>query len=146
VLIDAHWKLLARVIGRPELADDAAYATTLARLSRRETVDTLLREWLAERTSAEAEEKLLGAGLPFARVRTYAQAAADPHVRARDMLQETPVEGGSAPLTGPAAKFARTPTRIRSGPPALGEHTDAILAELGVAEDERAQLRAEGVV
>jgi formyl-CoA transferase len=95
---------------------------------------------------AEAEAALLGAGLPFARVRSFAEAARDPHVRERDMLQDTPVEGGRAPLTGPAAKFSRTPTRIRSGPPALGEHTDAILTELGVPEDERAQLRSDGVI
>jgi len=146
VLIDAHWKVLARVIGRPELADDAAYATTLPRLARRETVDALLRDWLAERTMAEAEDTLLTAGLPFGRVRTYAEAARNPHVRERDMLQETPVEGGTLPLTGPAAKFSRTPTRIRTGPPALGEHTDAILEALGVGEEERAQLRSDGVI
>jgi formyl-CoA transferase len=146
VLIDAHWKQLARVIGRPELADDAGYATTLARLARRDTVDALLRDWLAERSVAEAEQALLGAGLPFGRVRTYAEAARDPHVRERDMLQETPVAGARLPLTGPAAKFSRTPTRIRTAPPALGEHTDAILEELGLAADERAQLRKDGVV
>jgi formyl-CoA transferase len=146
VLIDAHWKLLARVIGRPELADDAAYATSAARLARRDTVDALLRGWLAERSVAEAEQALLAAGLPFARVRSYAEAARNAHVREREMLQETPVEGGRVPLTGPAAKFSRTPTRIRTGPPALGEHTDAILEELGVPEEERAQLRSEGII
>jgi formyl-CoA transferase len=146
VLIDAHWKTLARLIGRPELADDAAYATTLPRLARRETVDALLRDWLAERTMAEAEDALLGAGLPFGRVRSYAEAARNPHVRERDMLQDTAVEGGTVPLTGPAAKFSRTPTRIRTGPPTLGEHTDAILDELGVPDEERTQLRDDGVI
>jgi formyl-CoA transferase len=146
VLVDAHWQTLARVLGRAELADDPAYATTQPRLQRREAVDKLLRDWLAERTVAEAEEALLGAGLPFARVRTYAEAARDPHVRARDMLQETSVEGARLPLTGPAVKFSRTPTRIRSGPPALGADTDALLEELGVSSDERALLRSRGVV
>jgi formyl-CoA transferase len=79
-------------------------------------------------------------------VRTYAEAARNPHVRERDMLQDTPVEGGRVPLTGPAAKFSRTPTRIRTGPPALGEHTDAILDELGISEGERAQLRSDGTI
>ncbi len=146
VLVDAHWKILARLLGRPELADDAGFATTLPRLARRSTVDDLLRDWLAERTVEEAEQALLAAGLPFGRVRSYAEAALDPHVRERDMLQSTSVEGAKLPLTGPAAKFSRTPTRIRSGPPALGEHTDAILADLGVSDEERALLRSEGVV
>ena len=146
VLIDAHWKSLAKLLGRPELADDAGFATTQSRLARRSTVDGLLADWLAERTMAEAEQKLLAAGLPFGRVRSYAEAARNPHVRERDMLQSTDVEGTQVPLTGPAAKFSRTPTRIRTGPPALGEHTDAILEELGVAEEERALLRSDGVI
>jgi formyl-CoA transferase len=50
------------------------------------------------------------------------------------------------PLTGPAAKFSRTPTWIRSGPPALGADSDAILDELGVSAEERALLRSEGIV
>jgi len=146
VLIDAHWKSLAGVLGRPELADDAGFATTPSRLARRSTVDALLRDWLAARTMAEAEQKLLAAGLPFGRVRTYAEAARNPHVRERDMLQSTDVEGAQVPLTGPAAKFSRTPTRIRSGPPALGAHSDEILEELGVTAEERAQLRSDGVI
>jgi len=146
VIVDAHWKLLTRLIGRPELAEDPAYATTLPRLSRRDVVDGLLRDWLAERNVADAEALLLDAGLPCARVRTYAEAARDPHVRARDMLQDTAVEGGRVPLTGPAAKFSRTPTRIRTGPPALGADSDAILDELGVTREERALLRGEGVI
>jgi len=62
------------------------------------------------------------------------------------MLQDTAVEGGRVPLTGPAAKFSRTPTRIRTGPPALGADSDAILDELGVTREERALLRGEGVI
>jgi formyl-CoA transferase len=145
-LSDAHWKVLAELIGRRELADDPGYATTTPRLARRETVDGLVRDWLAERSVAEAEAALVEAGLPCAVVRSYAEAAASPHVRERDMLQQADVEGARVPLTGPAAKFSRTPTRIRKGPPALGADTDAILEELGVAEEERAQLRRQGVI
>jgi formyl-CoA transferase len=146
VLVDAHWAILAQLIGRPELADDPGYATTLPRLARRETVDGLVRDWAAQHTVAEAEALLLEAGLPCAIVRTYADAAADPHVRERDMLQEADVEGTRLPLTGPAAKFSRTPIRVRTGPPALGADTDEILEELGVAEEERARLRRDGVI
>jgi formyl-CoA transferase len=139
VLLDSHWKLLAELIGRPELADDPGQA-------RRETVDGLVSDWLAERSVAEAEKLLVDAGLPCAAVQSYADAAANPHVRDREMLQETDVEGARVPLTGPAAKFSRTPTRIRSGPPALGADTDTILEDLGVDEEERTQLRQQGVI
>jgi formyl-CoA transferase len=146
-VLDAHWRLLAACIGRPELADDPRYATTLARLERRGEVDRLLAEWLAPRTVSEAVGALLAAGLPAAPVRTYAEAAADPHVRARDMLQWVAQEDGTpAPITGPAAKFSRTPTRVRTGAPALGAHSDEVLREAGLAPGEIAALRAAGVI
>jgi len=52
----------------------------------------------------------------------------------------------SVPLTGPAAKFSRTPTRIRSGPPALGADTDALLAGMGYDAGQVEALRRNGVV
>jgi formyl-CoA transferase len=147
VLIDAHWKRLARLIGRPELADDPAYATTPARLARREQVDRLLADWLAERSVAEAEEAFLAHGLPISAVRTYAQAARDPHVLEREMLQPTSANGvPDVPVVGPAPKLSRTPVRVRTGAPALGAHTSEILDELRVDADTRARLRSEGVL
>jgi formyl-CoA transferase len=147
VLLDAQWKRLAPLLSRPELAEDPGYATTAARIERREDVDGMLREWAAERTVAEALAKLEEVGVPAAPVRTYAEAARDPHIAERDMLQPTPqADGTRVPITGPAAKFARTPTRVRSGAPDLGQHTDEILDVLGVSEGERARLRAEKVI
>jgi formyl-CoA transferase len=147
VLVDAHWKRLTRVIGRPELADDPGYATTPARLARREQVDGLLAEWLAQHSVADAEAELLAEGLPIAPVRTYAEAARDPHVADREMLQATEIEGNARiPVVGPAAKFSRTPVRVRSGAPALGAHNAEILAELGIDAGEREELKRSGVI
>ena len=147
VLLDSHWKRLARLLGRPELADDPAYATAPARIQRRGEVDGLLEEWTAEHSVAEAVEALTGAGLPAAPVRTYTEAARDPAVLERDMLQSTTqADGSTAPITGPAAKFSRTPTRVRTGAPALGAHTDEILGEMGLDEAEIRRLRQIGVL
>lgn len=147
VLTDAHWRRLAAVLGRPELAEDPEYATAPARIAHRERVDGLVAAWMAAHTVAEAEARWLEAGLPIAPVRSYAEAARDPHVADRDMLQPTPMGGAEGvPVVGPAAKFSRTPTRVRQGAPALGAHTDEILDELGVPAADRARLRREGCI
>jgi formyl-CoA transferase len=147
VLLDAHWRRLAALIGRPELAEDPRYATTAARIERRAEVDRLLADWLAPRSAAEAVDALVGAGLVAAPVRSYAAAAADPHVRVRDMLQSVPQEDGTPiPITGPAAKLSRTPLAVRSGAPALGRHSAEVLREAGYDDQAIAALRASGVI
>ncbi|MGH7856841.1 MAG: CaiB/BaiF CoA transferase family protein, partial [Candidatus Binatia bacterium] len=125
VLLDSHWKVLARTIGYPELADDPGFATLAGRATNRDACNALVGAWLAERTRAEAMEAFDRAGIPIAPVNTYGEAARDVHVRERDMLQPTRLEDGSTvPITGPAAKFSRTPTRVRTGAPGLGEHSE----------------------
>jgi formyl-CoA transferase len=147
VLLDAHWRILARLIGRPELADHPDYATTQKRVARREEMNALAAGFVAGRTVNEVVALLEAEGLPASPVRTYAESARDPHVRERDMLQDVVLENGrAAPVVGPAAKLSRTPTRVRSAAPALGAHTDEVLAEIGLDAAARARLRAAGVV
>src|SRR5579885_555721 len=147
VLLEPHWRALIRLIGRPELADDPRFATMASRHEHREATDAVVAAWMKPRAAHEVERLLTAAGIPAAAVRTYAEAAQNPHVIVRDMLQ--PVEqadGRTVPLTGPAAKLSRTPLRIRSRAPKLGEHTDAILDELGLSEGERLKLREDRVI
>ena len=147
VVLDSHWKILAPLIGVPELADDPGFATRAGRVANRDACNAMLGGWLAERTRSEAMEILSGAGLSIAPVNTYGQVARDPHVLERDMLQPTRLEDGSiAPITGPAAKFSRTPTCVRTGAPALGQHNDEILSELGFDAAARKKLRDSGIV
>jgi formyl-CoA transferase len=147
VLLDSHWRVLSQMLGRAELADDPRFVTATARLQHRDECNGLLHAWLLPQTVAEAIERFNRASIPAAPVRTYHQAAMDPHVGEREMLQETVQEDGlSAPLTGPAAKFSRTPTKIRRAAPALGEHNDEILAELGFDDAARKRLHSMKVI
>ncbi len=147
VLLDTHWKVLARMAGRDDLANDPGLATMPGRMSRRDECNAMFAQWCAGRTVEQAIEQCATAGIPCAKVRTYADAAQDPHTHERDMLQNVAQEDGKlAPITGPAAKFSRTPTRVRSGSAALGAHTDEILTELGVDADSRKRLRESKIV
>ncbi len=147
VLRDAHWARLAALLERPELADHPDYATTAARVARRDELDELVESWSGKQTTEELVAQLTAEGLPASAVRSYAEAAGDPHVLEREMLQPTELEDGSrAPLVGPAAKFSRTPTRVRQGARPLGADTDEVLAELGVDAEERERLRRSEVI
>jgi formyl-CoA transferase len=147
VLLDAQWRRLAALLGRPELATHPDFATAAARIARRAEVDRLVAGFAAERSVAELLAALAAAEVPAAPVRTYAEAARDPIVAAREMLQPTRQPDGSwVPLVGPPAKLSRTPIRVRSAAPALGAHDDEILEELGYDAAARARLRAAGAI
>jgi crotonobetainyl-CoA:carnitine CoA-transferase CaiB-like acyl-CoA transferase len=130
VLLDSHWKRLARRIGRPELADDPRYREAAGRIERRSEVDALLADWAAGRSVEDFVAAFAEDGIPAAPVRSYAEAAADPHVRERDMLQTVAASQGEVAVVGPAAKLSRTPTRVRTPAPSLGQHDHEIRAEL----------------
>ena len=147
VLLDTHWKVLARMVGREDLAENPDYATIPGRMKHREECNALFAKWFETRTVDEAIEQCAKEAIPCAKVRTYAEAAVCPNTLDRDMLQQVPQEDGKlAPITGPAAKFSRTPTRVRSGAPALGAHTDEVLEELGIDEKSRSKLREGGII
>jgi formyl-CoA transferase len=147
VLLDSHWRVLSGILGHAELAEDSRFATPTARLHHRDECNRLLRDWLQPQTVAEVLERFNHAGIPAAPVRTYHEAALDPHIREREMLQEIEQEDGChAPITGPAAKFSRTPIGVRRRAAALGEHNDEILAELGFDDGERGRLRSIKVI
>jgi len=147
VALDSHWRTLCEVIGRPDLAREPGFGRNGDRLANREAVNAVIAEWCAERSVYEALGRLLDAGLVAAKLNTFAEAAREPHVLERDMLQPVQLSDGSvAPLTGPAAKFSRTPTRVRRAAPPPGADTDEILSELGYDGDRLRALRDDRVV
>lgn len=143
VLLDSHWQQLAKIIEREDLAD----ARGPQRLARREEFDQLVAAWCATRTTAAVVARWNAAGLAVTRVNSFAEAAREPQLLERDMLQNTTLsDGKTVPLVGPAAKFSRTPIRIRHAAPALGQDNTEILGALGVDAQTLAQLRLDGVV
>lgn len=147
IVLDSHWKILARIIGRPDLAEDPEYALQANRFRHRDEVNALIASWCADRSADDVVTLFVKEGLATAPIRTYAQAARDPHILARGMLQDTrQADGSSVPVTGPAAKFSRTPTRVRSGASALGAHDEGILQDLGLSAADIEDLREKRVI
>lgn len=143
VLLDSHWRSLCALMGCAELAG----LRNVERVERRGELDALMAAWCRPLRADEVVEKLTVIGLAVTRVNTFAEASRHPHVAARDMLQRTLLSDGSeVPLTGPAAKFSRTPTAIREAAPTLGQHNAGIYAELGYDAAALARLREAGVI
>ncbi|HVN90717.1 MAG TPA: CoA transferase [Candidatus Binataceae bacterium] len=147
VLLEPHWRALTKIIGHPELAEDPRFKDLVARHHNRDATDAFVATWMKTQKKADVERIFAEVGIPAAAVKTYAEAAANPHVTERDMLQPFEQEDGkTVPLTGPAAKFSRTPTKVRTRAAKLGEHTDEVLAELGIEPLKRQQLRTGKVI
>ncbi|MCZ6506954.1 MAG: CoA transferase [Acidobacteria bacterium] len=129
---DGHWKELAEIMGRPELADDERFRSNRERVRNAAETRSIVREWTSARTTAEALEAL-GARVPAGAVQTVAEIFEDPHARSRDMLVEVEHAGCQTPVVyaGVPIKFTGTPGGIYRRPPRLGEHTEEILAEIG---------------
>jgi crotonobetainyl-CoA:carnitine CoA-transferase CaiB-like acyl-CoA transferase len=144
---DRHWQVLCTALGRPDAARDARLATNRDRVAHRELVREVIEGWTATRTVEQAEDTL-AALVPLAPVNTVERIFADPHVRAREMLVELEQPGLDRPLAvaGRPIKFGSGPGTDMRRAPLLGEHTDAVLAELGYPGDHVAQLRHAGAV
>ncbi|MCK9902034.1 formyl-CoA transferase [Parafrankia colletiae] len=143
---DGEWQRLARqVLGRPDLADDPAYAGNADRVRERTQLDTVISAWSKSLTLARAQEILDEAGLGNARLNSVQEVLDHPHLVARDRWQDvaTPTGTVRALLPPPIAAEWSPPM---GAVPALGEHTDAVLAELGYSADEIVALRADKVV
>jgi len=133
LLLDSHWKILAKLIGR----DDLAGWGTPQRVQNRTEVNRVVGEWCAGRTVSDVVELFAENNLAATRVNTFKDVAAEEHVASRDMLQTIRLSDGvDAPLTGPSVKFSRTPTKIRNSAPALGQDNYEILASIGYSDDE----------
>ena len=129
-------------MGAPELGEDERYATNTERVRHREQVIAAVSAWTARLTKAALAERL-GGRVPFGPVNNVAEIVADPHVAVRGMLAELELPGGVG-----RARLANTPIRmtatqggVRHPAPGLGEHTDRILAEIGITADQIASLR-----
>ena len=142
-----QYEVLTRVLGAPELLSDPRFSDLPARTQNAAALKDELAKRIATRSAAELERELQRGGCPAAMVRTTAEIAADPGVRERDTLVEVDGAGLAAPALVVGSGFhlgEDAPERRHL--PALGEHTDAVLGELGYTEADIVRLRRAKVV
>ncbi|CAM4148254.1 CaiB/BaiF CoA transferase family protein [Bordetella tumulicola] len=141
-----YTRLMAR-IGRDDLGRDPDLAHNDGRAARVHEIDGAIGTWTAQREIDEVLQAMLEAGVPSGRIYSIADIARDPHYRARNAIAE--IEGASGIRVEMPAVFpllSDNPGAIHDRAPTLGEHTDTVLADAGLSGDQRAALRARGVI
>jgi crotonobetainyl-CoA:carnitine CoA-transferase CaiB-like acyl-CoA transferase len=128
---DAEWqRLTTKLLGRDDLAADPRYARNDDRVRRRAELDPVLAAWCAGRTLAEIQEAADAASIGNAVYRTPSEVVAHPHLAARDRWAEVATPGDPVCLPLPPVMFGDR-AEIMGPVPGIGEHTAAVLAELG---------------
>ncbi|MFL5846416.1 MAG: CaiB/BaiF CoA transferase family protein [Solirubrobacteraceae bacterium] len=130
---EEQWRALASRAGLG-WEDDPRFASNAERLAYRGELDAALGAWTAGQDRDAIADELQAAGVPAAAVADVADLHADPHLRARGWWQTVEhARAGRLDLQGPPARLTATPARVRLAPPLLGEHTEAVKAELARA-------------
>jgi crotonobetainyl-CoA:carnitine CoA-transferase CaiB-like acyl-CoA transferase len=144
---DAQWQAFCDLIGKRDWAHDERFATNPARFERRPELWDLLRPIFAEKTTAEWVTALEEVGVPAGAIYMMDEVFADPQVQHLKMAAPVhhPARGDTRVVAQPV-KLSRTPASVYVSAPDAGEHSDAILAELGLTADEIAALRAKTVI
>lgn len=146
---EAAWRGLLSVMGREDLAADPRFATEAGRHAAREALDAILAAWTREQDAEDAAARLQAAGCAAHSSWDTPHLAADPHLRARGAILDTPEpDGRLRAAVGVPVRLSATPAPgISRGTPALGEDEDRIFGELlGLDRATRQALEAEGAI
>ncbi|MCV7376753.1 CoA transferase [Mycolicibacterium arabiense] len=143
---DREWQRVAReIIDRPDLADDPRFATNSGRCAHRAILDEAIGTWCARHDLAEIQRVADEAGIGNSRYNLPSEVIRHPQLSARDRWGTVGTPKGDIAALRPPPVISGF-TQPMGAIPALGEHTDAVLGELGLGADELARLRANGVI
>ncbi|WEX08719.1 CaiB/BaiF CoA-transferase family protein [Chelativorans sp. AA-79] len=136
---DEQFRRFAEAIGRPGLADDPRYATNVERVRNLDTLHPLISQVLAENTLDHWLDAFGSCSVPCGPINTIPRVFEDPQVRHRQMLRrlEHPLAGEVPQVVSPM-RFENAPLEFKTPPPLLGQHTEALLEELGLLQEKAA--------
>jgi len=156
VFSDEEWQGFCRALGNPSWTKEARFSNALSRWKNQDELDRHVEEWTLQHDNYEVMEILQKEGVPSGPVMNERDSFEDPHIKARHFYEMvTHPETGPAPDYGPgthlypgiAWKLSKTPGRLRTPAPCLGEHNEYVLIELlGMSREEVAQLAKEGII
>jgi crotonobetainyl-CoA:carnitine CoA-transferase CaiB-like acyl-CoA transferase len=130
---DKHWNAFMKAVQPPWASD--RYSTLELRTPEIDTIYGLVAETMKERSTADWLALLRELEIPAAPLNTPGALFDDPHLNAVGMFETVETPHGSVRFPGVPTWFSRTPGRVAGPAPELGEHTTAVLGELGVAVD-----------
>lgn len=147
---DGQFARFCAAAGKPEWAQDSGFATNTARVQNRPALLALMEPLMRTRTTAEWIALLEDKAVPCGPINTIAQAFDDPQVQARGIRKALPrdADDGIAQIATVASpmRLSATPVSYRNAPPALGQHTQQVLQELGLSPEEITALQSAKVV
>jgi crotonobetainyl-CoA:carnitine CoA-transferase CaiB-like acyl-CoA transferase len=125
------WAKVCEVVERPALLDDPRFVSPAARAAHQAALRDLLEEVFRHHPARHWLDRFVAAGVPCGEINTYSKALADPQVEHLDLVQPLELPGGHRTRTviAPMLMSGRT-LGLRRPPPALGEHTEQVLAGL----------------
>jgi itaconate CoA-transferase len=143
---DREWQRLARgIIVRPDLADDPRFSTNSDRCRHRDALNDAIGTWCAQHDLADIQKTADEAGIGNSRYNLPSEVVAHPQLAARDRWRKIGSSTGDIPALLPPPVISGFEPPM-GAVPGLGEHTDAVLAELGFSADQIARLRDEGAI
>jgi crotonobetainyl-CoA:carnitine CoA-transferase CaiB-like acyl-CoA transferase len=141
---DDQWSRFCAVAGLPE---DPRFATNRQRVTNYDAVRLFIADRLRTQPRQHWIDRLNAAGVPCGSVRNLQELFADPQIQARQMVAEIEhATIGALRVLGVPVKLSDTPGAVRTPPPRLGEHTDAVLHDFGFSDDAIADLRRQKVI
>lgn len=144
---DREWqRLCTEVLEAPTLAGDPELATNSGRVANRARLDSQIADITRRYPADELRRRLDAAAIANARVNTVGEFVEHPQLRARQRWHEVQTPGGTISALAPPVAFDGAPAPPMGPVPAVGEHTAAVLAELGLSEDDIARLQSEGSI
>ena len=145
---DAVFQRLTQAMGRPELSAQPEYATHGARGQRQKEIDGIIGEWTRTKACADVLALMEEFAVPAGLIYRAPEMLDDPHFRARDAIVSVPhPDFGELKMQNVAPKLSRSPKRVRSPSPSLGQHNDDVYRGLlNMTADRYAQLQAAKVI